>query len=142
MWRSRRRPDIGIVEKIGIDERLERDVVAKGRYAAYRIASRGAHIGGIRFVIGSNVAGQETARRPAGSNRPPHLLQLIAGMRNSMEREMIKAQIPLVDVMIRPELPSLSTFDFTQVELFTSKGERAARARLADIKELLGAPSL
>ena len=55
---------------------------------------------------------------------------------------MIKAQIPLVDVMIRPELPSLSTFDFTQVELFTSKGERAARARLADIKELLGAPSL
>ena len=97
---------------------------------------------GIRFVIGSNVAGQETARRPAGSNRPPHLLQLIAGMRNSMEREMIKAQIPLVDVMIRPELPSLSTFDFTQVELFTSKGERAARARLADIKELLGAPSL
>ena len=97
---------------------------------------------GLHFVIGSNVAGQESARRPTGSNRPPNLLQLIAGMRNSMEREMIKAQIPLVDVMIRPELPSLSTFDFSQVDLFTREGERAARARLADVKELLGAPLL
>src|SRR5438128_1507962 len=48
MWRSRRRPDIGIVEKIGVDERPERDVVAKGRYAAYCIARQGAHISGIR----------------------------------------------------------------------------------------------
>jgi NTE family protein len=96
---------------------------------------------GVRYVIGSNVAGQESARRPSASNRPPNLLRLIAGMRNWMEREMIKAQIPLVDVMIRPELPSLSTFDFSQVDLFTKEGERAARARLADVQALVGAPA-
>ena len=48
---------------------------------------------GLRLVIGSNVAGQEL---PA--ERDPHLLQIMSRMVNSMEREMIKAQLPLVDV--------------------------------------------
>ena len=52
---------------------------------------------GLRLVIGSNVAGQEL---PAESD--PHLLQIMSRIVNSMEREMIKAQLPLVDVLIRP----------------------------------------
>ena len=84
---------------------------------------------GLRLVIGSNVAGQEL---PAESE--PHLLQIMSRMVNSMEREMIKAQLPLVDVVVRPRVGPASSFDFSRIDDFVLEGERAAREMLPDIK--------
>jgi NTE family protein len=90
---------------------------------------------GVRYVIGSTVAGQEIRGGP-GADRSPHLLQIMSRMLSSMEREMIKAQLPLVDVVIRPEVYATSSFDFSRVDAFVAEGERAARAQLVDIKAL------
>jgi NTE family protein len=93
---------------------------------------------GLRYVIGSTVAGQEIfGRGPGAPGRTPHLLQIMSRMLSSMEREMIKAQIPLVDLVIRPQVYSASSFDFSQVDAFVAEGERAARAQLTEIKALV-----
>jgi 1-acyl-sn-glycerol-3-phosphate acyltransferase len=87
---------------------------------------------GLRLVIGSNVAGQEL---PA--DETPHLLQIMSRMVNSMEREMIKAQLPLADVVIRPRVGPAPSFDFTRIDEFILEGERAAREALPEIKAAL-----
>ncbi len=93
---------------------------------------------GLRYVIGSTVAGQEIfGRGPGAPGRTPHLLQIMSRMLSSMEREMIKAQIPLVDVVIRPQVYAASSFDFSQADAFVAEGERAARAQLAEIEALV-----
>ena len=87
---------------------------------------------GLRLVIGSNVAGQEL-RYDAGSRvRAPNMLQIVNRVMNSMEREMLKAQSPLVDVMIRPRLSIQNPLDFNRVDEFIAEGERAARSELAE----------
>jgi NTE family protein len=90
---------------------------------------------GLRFVIGSTVAGQEIPAS-SGGDRTPHLLQIMSRMIASMEREMIKAQLPLVDLVIRPQVYAASSFDFSQTVAFVAEGERAARAQLVEIKAL------
>jgi hypothetical protein len=55
-------------------------------------------------------------------------------MVNSMEREMIKAQLPLVDVVIRPVVGPAASFDFSRIDEFVLEGERAARDALPEIK--------
>jgi hypothetical protein len=55
-------------------------------------------------------------------------------MVNSMEREMIKAQVPLVDVLIRPRVGAAASFDFSRLDEFVLEGERAAREVLPEIK--------
>ncbi|MGH9042380.1 MAG: patatin-like phospholipase family protein [Acidimicrobiia bacterium] len=95
---------------------------------------------GLRSVIGSTVAGQEIfGKGPGGPGRTPHLLQIMSRMLSSMEREMIKAQIPLVDVVIRPQVYAASSFDFSQADAFVAEGERAARAQLPEIQALVEA---
>ena len=89
---------------------------------------------GLRLVVGSNVAGQEP---PAGALMDPHLIQIMGRMVNSMEREMIKAQVPLVDVLIRPRVGPAASFDFSRIDEFVLEGERAAREMLPDIKAAL-----
>ncbi len=93
---------------------------------------------GLRYVIGSTVAGQEIfGTGPGAPGRTPHLLQIMSRMLSSMEREMIKAQIPLVDVCIRPQVYAASSFDFSQADAFVAEGERAARAQLPEIEALV-----
>jgi NTE family protein len=87
---------------------------------------------GIRLVIGSNVAGQDLQ-----SESDPHLMQIMSRILNSMEREMIKAQLPLVDVLIRPAVGPAPSFDFSRIEQFVYEGERAAREALPEIKAAL-----
>ena len=89
---------------------------------------------GLRLVIGSNVAGQELSSEALTD---PHLLQIMGRMLNSMEREMIKAQLPLVDVHIRPKVGAASSFDFSRIDEFIREGERAAREALPEIKAAL-----
>jgi NTE family protein len=87
---------------------------------------------GVRRVIGSNVAGQEIVIETTEPGRVPNALQIVVRMMNSMEREMLKAQIPLVDVMIRPRVNTGYSFDFSRMDEFVREGERAAREDAGD----------
>ncbi len=89
---------------------------------------------GLRLVIGSSVAGQELP-----NEHNPHLMQIMGRMVNSMEREMIKAQLPLVDVVIRPRVGPAASFDFSRIDEFVLEGERAAQESLPEIKAALAA---
>jgi NTE family protein len=82
---------------------------------------------GIRRIIGSNVAGQESRLESGPGGRVPHVLQIVSRMINSMEREMLKVQVPLVDVMIRPQVNTGYAFDFGRIHEFIAEGVRAAR---------------
>ena len=59
---------------------------------------------GIRRIIGSNVAGQDMRVELSPRAPVPDVLQIVARMMNAMEREMLKVQVPLVDVMVRPRV--------------------------------------
>jgi len=82
---------------------------------------------GIRRVIGSNVAGQDIVIAAGGPGREPNALQIVVRMMNCMEREMLKTQIPLVDVMIRPRVNTGYSLDFGSMDQFLLEGVRAAR---------------
>ncbi|HLK46000.1 MAG TPA: patatin-like phospholipase family protein, partial [Acidimicrobiales bacterium] len=92
---------------------------------------------GVGTVIASNVAGQELTipRR----KRPPHLVQTMARMINSMERELVKTQTPLVDLMVRPVVRAQNSFDFSAVDAFIAEGARAARTALDEAPPALRA---
>ncbi|MGW2587918.1 patatin-like phospholipase family protein [Streptomyces virginiae] len=87
---------------------------------------------GIRRIVGCNVAGQALSI----TSGKPSFMQIMGRMLNSMEREMLKSQLPLVDVLIRPTLSPTAVFDFSRIEQFVREGERAALEVLPEIKEL------
>jgi NTE family protein len=93
---------------------------------------------GIRRVIGSNVAGQEIVVDAGSGRRIPNVLQIVVRMMNSMEREMLKTQVPLVDVMIRPRVNTGYSFDFSRMHEFIAEGDRAARQQAGEALATLG----
>jgi hypothetical protein len=66
-------------------------------------------------------------------------MQIMSRILNSMEREMIKAQLPLVDVVIRPGVGPAASFDFSRIDEFVMEGERAAYEALPEIKAAMAA---
>jgi len=93
---------------------------------------------GLRLVIGSNVAGQETLPAPDQPGRAPHLLQIMFRIVGTVEREMIKAQLPLADVVVRPVVTATGSFDFSRLDAFVAEGERAARQAVPEILRVVG----
>jgi predicted acylesterase/phospholipase RssA len=62
----------------------------------------------------------------------PHFLEIISRITSSMETERIKAQFPLVDVMIHPSVFFVDhSLDFDRAEELIALGEEAARQELA-----------
>lgn len=85
----------------------------------------------VAVVIGSMVAGKRDDPDAPSPAAPPPIMQTILRMVNLMERELIQKQLPLVDVLIRPEVETSYSFDFSDMDAFVVEGARAARAALA-----------
>ena len=81
---------------------------------------------GIQWVIGSNVAGQES--NLGNEVRPPHLVETMGRMLSTMERSLLSNQIALLDVHIRPVVRAANSFDFSNPDPLFAEGVRAARA--------------
>ncbi len=96
------------------------------------LRARGANI-----VIASSVV--RTADDPGHPEfeKMPHFLQIIFRIISSMEMELIKAQFPMVDVMIHPRVFVDHALDFSQADTLIALGEEAARQRLAECETLL-----
>lgn len=90
---------------------------------------------GFRWVIGSNVAGQ--APPEVAARKPPNIIETMARMVSTMEREVLSSQVHLLDVHIRPVVRAANSFDFGASEQFVAEGERAARAELPALEQLV-----
>ncbi len=92
---------------------------------------------GVGVIIASNVAGQATEL--IVGKKLPGFMQIMGRMLNTMEREVIRNQLPLADLVIRPIVTASNTFDFSASDKMIEAGVEAARARLADIAAVLHA---
>ncbi len=92
---------------------------------------------GVGVIFGSNVAGQAT--EVVVGHKLPGFMQIIGRMLNTMEREVIRSQVPLADLVIRPIVHASSTFDFSTSDTMIDAGVEATRERLADIAAVLRA---
>lgn len=81
---------------------------------------------GIDIVVASLVAGKRDDPSAPPLAKPPPVMSTILRMVNLMERELIKSQLPLVDVLIRPEVATSYSFDFSSMDEFIAEGRRAA----------------
>jgi NTE family protein len=95
---------------------------------------------GAGVILASNVAGQATEL--VVGKKLPAFMQIIGRMLNTMEREVIRSQIPIADIVIRPVVSAASTFDFSQSDKMIEAGVAAARERLPDIASVLRAAEL
>jgi NTE family protein len=95
---------------------------------------------GLPVVVGSMVAGKRDDPDAPPLDAAPPVMQTMLRMVNLMERELIEQQLPLVDVLIRPQVAATYSFDFSDIDGFVAEGERAAAAVLAglDLRSLGG----
>jgi NTE family protein len=95
------------------------------------------HRHGAKFIIGSSVV--RTADDPSHPEftQMPHFPQIISRITSSMETERIKAQFPLVDVLIHPPVFVDHALDFSQANTLVTLGEKAARQELAECERQL-----
>jgi NTE family protein len=92
---------------------------------------------GVGVILASNVAGQATEM--IVGQRLPGFMQIIGRMLNTMERQVVRGQIPLADVVVRPLVNAASTFDFSTSDAMIEAGVAATRDRLPDIAAVLRA---
>jgi NTE family protein len=95
---------------------------------------------GLPIVIGSMVAGKRDDPDAPPLEAAPPIMQTMLRMVNLMERELIQAQLPLVDLLVHPQVQASYSFDFTNIDPFIAEGERAAERALAgvDLRSLGG----
>ena len=90
---------------------------------------------GAGVVIASNVAGKAALdRSDPDLDANPGIVQTTMRMINLMEREMLKAQLPLADVVVRPVVDASYSFDFSRIDDFVAEGRRAASDVVASLR--------
>jgi NTE family protein len=93
---------------------------------------------GVGVVLASNVAGQQRRRAPDGA-RGPRLLTVVGAMVNTMERELVKTQAPLADVVVRPVVHADHSLDFSHADAHVDAGAQAAEDAMPAIRRALEA---
>ena len=92
------------------------------------------------IVIGSSVI-QPLAQSYSGPrDRMPNIWQTVFNIFSAMESEVVKKQLPHIDVLIQHNVAARSTLDFERVDELIRAGERAARQFLPEIKKLIETP--
>ena len=70
----------------------------------------------------------------------PSILQTISNMFSVMEAEVVKKQIPLIDVLIHHDVSAKHNLDFEHVNELVEIGAETTRQMLPQIKEVLETP--
>jgi predicted acylesterase/phospholipase RssA/CRP-like cAMP-binding protein len=92
--------------------------------------------GGYERIIGSNVAGKDVDPSASAGDRLPNIVSVMTRTVNLMEAEVIKAQLPRADVVIRPHVTASSSFDFSRIDDFIAEGRAAAFREAESIERL------
>jgi NTE family protein len=89
------------------------------------------HKRGAKIIIGSSVVHFADDPGQPRFTDMPNFLQIISRIISSVETEQIKAQLPLVDVLIHPSVFVDHALDFNEADALIALGEEAARQELA-----------
>jgi NTE family protein len=95
---------------------------------------------GADIVIGSSVIQPLRDSFAGRRDRTPSVFQVVFNMFSSMEAEVVKKQLPLIDVLIHHKVAAEHTLDFQNVNEVVELGEEAARQMLPAIKEAIAKP--
>jgi len=95
---------------------------------------------GADIVIASSVIQPLRKSYSGRRDRMPSILQTISNMFSAMEAEVVKKQIPLIDVLIHHDVSSKHNLDFEHVNELVKMGEETTRQMLPQIKEVLETP--
>ena len=103
-----------------------------GLAIATQLAKNGADI-----VIASSVVQPISESYRGDTEQMPNLLQTISNVYSAMEAEVIRKQIPLIDVLIQHHATVSHALDFDQAAALVEAGEHTARQILPTIKQSL-----
>ena len=95
---------------------------------------------GADIIIASSVIQPLHKSYSGRRDRMPSILQTISNMFSAMEAEVVKKQIPLIDVLIHHDVSSKHNLDFERVNELVEMGEETTRQMLPQIKEVLETP--
>ncbi len=91
---------------------------------------------GFERVVASNVAGKDVDPTASPGARLPSILNVMLRTVNLMEAEVVKAQLALADVVIRPNVQASGSFDFTQIDGFIAEGREAVARQDDELRRL------
>jgi NTE family protein len=96
---------------------------------------------GINIILASNVIpsleDRIHRRELRREGKLPNVMGILMGAMEIMESEIIKTRMGPVDVLIQPEIERYGTFDYDKAPELVQRGEEAARAQIAAIKQLV-----
>ena len=95
---------------------------------------------GADIVIASSVIQPLRDSYSGSRDQMPNILQIVFNIYSAMEAQVVKDQIPLIDVLIQHNVAAKHTLDFEQVHDLVRMGERTARQKLPAIKEAIETP--
>lgn len=95
---------------------------------------------GADIVIASSVIQPLRDSYSGRRDKMPSILQIVFNMFSSMEAEVVKKQMPLIDLVIHHHVSAEHTLDFKNVNDLVVIGERAAREMLPEIKKIVETP--
>ncbi|GAB4534839.1 MAG: hypothetical protein Kow0063_18370 [Anaerolineae bacterium] len=116
----------GVADPWAYDNRFLVDGAVVNPMPASVLYKRGAKI-----IIGSSVVRFADDPSQPKFTQMPNFLQIISRIISSAETEQIKAQLPLVDVLIHPAVFVDHALDFSEADTLIALGEEAARRELA-----------
>lgn len=95
---------------------------------------------GADIVIASSVIQPPHKTYSGRRDKMPTILQIISNMFSAMEAEMVKKQLPLIDVLIHHEVAAKHNLDFEHVGELVKLGEDNTRKIISQIKETIETP--
>jgi NTE family protein len=94
---------------------------------------------GADIVIASNVSHMADYGPLSGIDRMPNFLEIISNIISAAEMELIKSQLELIDVLIRPKTKARHALDFSRAAAAIAEGEEAAQNQIESIRAVLKA---
>ena len=95
---------------------------------------------GADIVIASSVIQPPYKTYSGRRDKMPTILQIISNIFSAMESEVVKKQLPLIDVLIHHEVRAKHNLDFEHVSELVKLGEDNTRKIVSQIKEAIETP--
>lgn len=127
---------IGVFEPARIGHRFLIDGGAVNPVPTSVLQDKGCNIIIASSVI-PNLQDRLHRKQARAAGKPPNVFGIVLGALEIMESEIIKTRMSGVHVLIKPDIARYTTLDYSKAQEIIKLGEEAARAEVANIKQLL-----
>jgi NTE family protein len=97
---------------------------------------------GADIVLASSVIRPVSESFSGPRDRMPNILQSVFNIFSAMEAEVVKKQLPAIDLLLQHRVSARSTLDFENADALLMAGEQLARQMLPEIKEAVMMPTV